>query len=174
MQVTHDASKYSLQAPLQGFGYSCLAGVPGPRAESYMGLLFETATPDSQRDNISISVSKIAFALVPRLDTNRQWWAVEQPRNRGVGLKSDDPTCAVDEQCELNGRCVAGRCACEAAWSGEHCSVLNLLPATKGHGYRNTSAAGLRVSSWGGGVIWDEGTKLWNMFAAEFEEGCGL
>ena len=69
---------------------------------------------------------------------------------------------------------VAGRCVCEAAWSGEHCSMLNLLPATKGHGYRNTSAAGLRVSSWGGGVIWDEQSRLWNMFAAEFEEGCGL
>ena len=101
MQVTHDASEYSLQAPLQGFGYSCLAGVPGPRAERYMGLLFETATPDSQRDNISISVSKIAFALVPRLDTNRQWWAVEQPRNRGVALKSDDQAVVPIERNEV-------------------------------------------------------------------------
>jgi hypothetical protein len=71
--------------------------------------------------------------------------------------------------CFLNGACVGGRCACSAAWTGEHCDALNLVdrpdPRLGYHGVDGTgtgsssnnssngggsssSAAG-RLSSWG-------------------------
>jgi hypothetical protein len=81
--------------------------------------------------------------------------------------------CTGDEGCELNGRCEAGRCICETAWDGATCSILRLLPATLGAGYRNDS-----YSSWGGGAIYDAGTDEWNLFAAQFGESsataCGV
>jgi len=35
-------------------------------------------------------------------------------------------TCATEHDCQLNGRCLNGRCDCYAAWQGEHCETLAL------------------------------------------------
>ena len=86
--------------------------------------------------------------------------------------------CTDDEGCELNGICdvATGSCKCETAWGGETCSTLQLLPAKHGAGYRNytRTTTELQTSSWGGGAIFDEETALWNMYAAEIMEGCGM
>ena len=97
--------------------------------------------------------------------------------------------CTTALDCELNGDCVpavaagdhggaargrGSRCRCHAGWGGPACSVLQLLPATKGAGYRHTDAAGRQVSSWGGGVIYDSKLGEWNMFVAEIAGGCGM
>ena len=58
----------------------------------------------------------------------------------------------------------AGSCECDAAWLGETCSRLALLPAPRDAGYRRSDAGGL-VSSWGGSVLQRNGT--WHMFVAE-------
>ena len=70
---------------------------------------------------------------------------------RATSATDDDPTlpnpCEIDLDCELNGICANGHCKCDAAWSGRHCEVLNLLPAPKQNGYRQEN-----ISSWGGTV----------------------
>ncbi len=39
--------------------------------------------------------------------------------------------CRSNEDCQLNGQCSsAGACQCDAAWKGEQCQLLNLLPAS--------------------------------------------
>ena len=82
--------------------------------------------------------------------------------------------CIVDEDCSLNGRCVASSasCSCDPGWIGGDCGVLDLRPATRGTGYNLTS---LGTSSWGGKIVEDTKTaSLWHLFAAEFTGGCGL
>ena len=36
--------------------------------------------------------------------------------------------CTSDDDCQLNGECVAGRCHCDLAWTGHNCSYLNSMP----------------------------------------------
>ena len=70
--------------------------------------------------------------------------------------------------CELNGVCRNGVCACEPAWRGDTCGELALLPATRGSGYRRDG-----YSSWGGSVAQAPDGK-WVMYAAEMDLHCGL
>ena len=49
--------------------------------------------------------------------------ALDAPYPKGGGA------CATAAQCQLNGRCAGGTCACDAAWTGSNCSALDLLPA---------------------------------------------
>lgn len=80
-------------------------------------------------------------------------------------------TCTSDLDCQLNGRCTFGVCICSPAWTGTDCSALNLLPAAIKNGYQN---AGSDVSSWGGGVHYDNVTNLFYMFVDEMDKHCGL
>ena len=78
--------------------------------------------------------------------------------------------CATEANCAYSGDCVAGVCRCDAAWSGENCTTLVLLPAT------SINAAGLRrrsSSSWGGSAVLDPMGKLYTMFFSDFGH-CGL
>ena len=80
--------------------------------------------------------------------------------------------CRSDEDCSLNGKCSAGtgRCACRPAWKGARCEQLNLLPPTRGAGYRGVDD-GHNTSSWGGAVL--KGSDgLYHMWAAEMTEHC--
>lgn len=86
LRVTHDDNlRGGVRSPIQGFGYSCLSAMPtgenGTRSrrlwEGYIGLLFETATPDSVPSLGGVSVSKLVFSMVPRLDTNARLWEQE-------------------------------------------------------------------------------------------------
>lgn len=84
--------------------------------------------------------------------------------------------CTNDEDCSLNGRChsVSGKCNCLAAWSGDHCDILNLEPAVKGAGLHAPGGPDSSKSSWGGTVAYDQESKRWIMFAAEMTNGCGI
>ena len=65
--------------------------------------------------------------------------------------------CLSDLDCHLNGVCDlapgVGRCVCDAAWRGESCAELALLPSTPGDGTcdasRNGTARGF-TTTWGG------------------------
>ena len=77
--------------------------------------------------------------------------------------------CGTDDDCNLNGVCEAGKCACAAAWAGDTCGVLNLhaarLPPNAGYNEAN-------FSSWGGSIVRD-GDK-WHMFVSRMAGHCGL
>ena len=61
--------------------------------------------------------------------------------------------CRSDDDCSLNGKCgQQGACKCRPAWKGLRCETLNLLPPTRGAGYRATDG-GHNTSSWGGAVL---------------------
>jgi len=75
--------------------------------------------------------------------------------------------CHSDIDCSLNGLCKRGACECDAAWSGDHCETLELMPAALENGYKQQGRA-----SWGGSVIKDRDT--YHMFVEELVNGCGL
>jgi hypothetical protein len=80
--------------------------------------------------------------------------------------------CRSDEDCSLNGKCSVGTgwCKCRPAWKGSRCEQLNLLPPTRGAGYRGVDN-GHNTSSWGGAVL--KGSDgLYHMWAAEMTEHC--
>ncbi len=78
--------------------------------------------------------------------------------------------CDSDLGCSLNGICQAGVCACDPAWTGAACDLLNLRPASRaaGPGFRQQG-----TSSWGGSVIKGADNR-YHMFASEFANHCGL
>lgn len=86
--------------------------------------------------------------------------------------------CITDDDCQLNGLCNSGVCHCDAAWTGDACQRLNLLPAKIDAGLqlkpRPAKAQDLAQfrSSWGGGVVHQNGT--YQMMVSIFEQGCGL
>eukprot|EP01052_Picozoa_sp_SAG31_P042212 SAG31_NODE_6634_length_1943_cov_1.889913_1_plen_398_part_00 len=65
-----------------------------------------------------------------------------------------DWPCRTADDCSLNGKCdvQSGECACRPAWKGRRCEQLNLLPPTRGAGYRGMDD-GHNTSSWGGAVL---------------------
>jgi hypothetical protein len=86
--------------------------------------------------------------------------------------------CAADSDCALNGACVGGACACDAAWltsAGARfgCSTLALLPAPRAAGLHAVDG-GRNTSSWGGSVLLDETTGVWHMWASELTAHCGI
>ncbi len=87
------------------------------------------------------------------------------------GLLTDVPDCETADQCERNGQCIMGKCACAQGWTGRFCQTLALLPARKGSGYHRENTA-----SWGGSIIPPDvsGLDKYQMFAAEFDLHCGF
>ena len=76
--------------------------------------------------------------------------------------------CSNDLSCQLNGKCISGKCVCEAAWKGLNCSEVALLPTTDKAGIK------LKVNStWGGSVIKDNSGK-YHMYAAYLDKSCGI
>ena len=76
--------------------------------------------------------------------------------------------CTRDDDCQLNGACVGGACACDAAWTGHNCSYLNSFPSA-GSAYRNHS-----TSSWGGRATLNPADGLYHAFFSEFGGTCGM
>ena len=84
------------------------------------------------------------------------------------------PTCRSDLECSYNGRCDSGACQCRAAWSGNNCQTLDLLPTDiMRTGYRSTDAKGNALTSWGGAVLQDD-AGTWHMWASELLHGCAM
>ena len=82
--------------------------------------------------------------------------------------------CETDIDCSLKGLCTNRQCSCDPAWTGDHCQLLNLLPASlsAGPGFHGPGTGHDGTSSWGGSVVHQGDT--WHMFASEFVGGCGL
>ena len=81
-------------------------------------------------------------------------------------------SCNTDLQCQLNGRCVDGRCKCDAGWRGASCGQLTL----------GSSSPAMRASkapadgggwSWGGSPIVD-GSGRWHLYYSLMVNACGL
>jgi hypothetical protein len=81
------------------------------------------------------------------------------------------PQCTSGDDCNQNGVCDNGACACDSGWGGADCSRLQLGVATASSGY-NTPSQSTGRSSWGGSIIFDPHTQRWQMFAAEMVHGC--
>ena len=81
-----------------------------------------------------------------------------------------DGRCASAFDCSLGGVCLAGRCKCDAAFTGPNCAALNLRPASRAAGYQPAANGS---SSWGGNpVLGPDG--LWHFFGSEFTNGCDV
>lgn len=76
-------------------------------------------------------------------------------------------SCKTDIDCSLNGVCNAGVCDCDAAWGGQRCEILQLMPAALNNGYKELGRA-----SWGGSVIREGDT--YHMYVEELVNDCGL
>jgi hypothetical protein len=76
--------------------------------------------------------------------------------------------------CNLNGVLLKnGSCACDAAWGGENCTTLRVLPTNASSGLIDADARGVHLSTWGGSVLVDE-TGTWHMWAARMTNNCGI
>jgi hypothetical protein len=82
------------------------------------------------------------------------------------------PVCEVDEDCNLNGVCTAGVCACFRPWGDSTCGELQFkaiqAPAER-NGYPGASA---NASTWGGNAIYYEGQ--FHLYVAEMSNNCTL
>ena len=70
--------------------------------------------------------------------------------------------------CGLNGDCLSGSCLCDAAWKGDTCTVLNLIPMEPDVAKRGAYREGTRTS-WGASVHHSEEDNHNHMFAAEMK-----
>ncbi|KFA79100.1 hypothetical protein S40288_07032 [Stachybotrys chartarum IBT 40288] len=102
-------------------------------------------------------------------------------------------TCETDDDCSLNGLCLAKtthcpsgkrpvkECVCDPGWFGADCGRLDLAPATRDLGYNWTAVPnpgdfGVHGNaSWGGRILQDRADpKLFHLFTSQFAGGCGL
>ena len=85
-------------------------------------------------------------------------------------------SCNSDLDCSLNGECQSGKCVCDAAWLGEACDTLALLPSAPGAGTcdasRNGTATGY-TTTWGGHPVLDA-DGVWHAHVAEMAQHCGM
>jgi hypothetical protein len=72
--------------------------------------------------------------------------------------------CDVDDDCQLNGVCSAGSCACDPAWTGPLCTFFDVLPVQAAAFNRSNA------SSWGGSVFWS-GACIGHALALKLEQG---
>jgi hypothetical protein len=83
--------------------------------------------------------------------------------------------CASAADCNFNGVCSGGACACAAPWAGAGCDALTFVPPAPGGaplGYIAQNG-GQNVSSWGGSVVFDD-AGVAHMYAAEMTSFCGI
>ena len=64
-------------------------------------------------------------------------------------------------------------CRCDAAWKGDRCQTLALLPTARDAGLRLVDG-GSNTSSWGGSVVRDPATGLLHMWSSELLAHCGI
>ena len=110
----------------------------------------------------------VLFLLCAFLKTSLAHAAAPPPPLKGGG------SCVGPVDCQLNGNCASGRCACLAAWTGSDCSQLHLLPAPTQAAFPPHGPAHTAVSTWGAGVVPSADGKLYHMFVSEMQRSCGL
>eukprot|EP00040_Diaphanoeca_grandis_P044810 m.13662 g.13662 ORF g.13662 m.13662 type:complete len:495 (+) comp9802_c0_seq1:147-1631(+) len=110
---------------------------------------------------------------VPPLE-NSTW-----PMKIYTGVVVADVVCNQTIDCSLNGECdlQTGKCVCDAAWKGDDCAQLNLIPADSLDGaYQHTvvnPAVATNTSSWGGLPLKGPDGK-YHLFASQFVQNCTL
>jgi alpha-galactosidase len=78
--------------------------------------------------------------------------------------------------CSLNGRSEAGKCVCDAGWSGSDCQYINLPPVdlSQPQGYGRVP----NVTSWGASLVAatnvSGGPPMYHLFVTEEVDGCGM
>ena len=77
--------------------------------------------------------------------------------------------CSDAAACNYNGVCKGSVCECTPQWRGPACATLSVQPASQQAGFHSPHIPGpdVNVSSWGGSILLDETTGLWNMYSAE-------
>lgn len=87
--------------------------------------------------------------------------------------------CTAPLDCSLNGLCNAGKCVCDAPWTGDTCGKLSFAPgrahAVFGKPLCAYHGADRSTTTWGGSVLRvpEEGGRLY-MWVAEMVEHCDL
>ena len=56
--------------------------------------------------------------------------------------------CVDDMDCSMNGVCSGGGCHCDAAWRGDNCEYMALLPGKVANDFKEPG-----VSTWGGSIV---------------------
>lgn len=79
-------------------------------------------------------------------------------------------SCTSDLDCSLNGVCTSGSCVCDKPWSGQGCEKMNFKPVTFPQGYGMAP----NLTSWGGGAIYDPGTKKYHAYISVMTNDCLL
>lgn len=80
-------------------------------------------------------------------------------------------TCTTASNCGLLGACAAGRCACDAGFTGADCTLpllADAAPPAENALFNHSS------HSWGGKAIRNPDGKTWSLFAAEMTQHCPL
>ena len=76
--------------------------------------------------------------------------------------------CDTDLDCNNAGRCTAGACVCDAAWQGDSCAELALLPAPA-HGNGDFEWVQQNGTfTWGGSILADPHESRFHMYASMF------
>ena len=77
--------------------------------------------------------------------------------------------------CELNGQCHGGLCACSPGWKGERCGELDLLPiaSSKHMGFVPSDEAETLSCSWGGNIVREKDGQ-YSLVAAAMRGHCGI
>lgn len=84
--------------------------------------------------------------------------------------------CAGRRDCSRNGVCNAttALCECRAAWTGDRCQTLAVLPAASPRAGLRAVDGGRNTSSWGGGVLLGDDNRTLHMWASEMLAHCGI
>ena len=91
-----------------------------------------------------------------------------------AALLPSTSACVRDEDCSLNGLCVAAACACDAGWTGASCGLLDAQPLRVGASGMNELDERPQSSSWGGSVVFAAEDKLYHMFFSEILGHCPM
>eukprot|EP01079_Euglenida_sp_SAG-EU17-18_P006260 gene6260-6079_t len=98
----------------------------------------------------------------------------QSPSNPDRGFASGSVSrhvyCGSNADCSLAGECRDGVCVCDGWTHGEHCEVLNLLPADPARpGYRSPDG----YNTWGGASL-PGGDGTWYLFLSRIAGRCPL
>lgn len=85
-------------------------------------------------------------------------------------VAAGNASCSTALDCSLNGLCTAGVCVCAAPWHGPGCELIKFKPVTFPQGYGMAP----NLTTWGGGAIYDAGTKKYHSYISSMTNDCGL
>lgn len=115
------------------------------------------------------------MALLPLLALGAVATVTSAPGGRAV--TKGGAACATDLECSLTGTCTAGACVCDAAWTGQACESLHLLPAHRSALYppggHATSLPSTRPFPWGGSILKDD-AGIYHLFVVEYMNQCPM